>query len=158
MRCNWRRWLWGIIPLLVLSWVAVQAEHGRLERDLTERTRAALNQGGFPWALAEFKARDAALTGHPTTKPVAMIADAILDCSDRGGLILDPFLGSGTTLLAAEQTGRHGAGIEIDPHYVDLAAERISRFAKAPIIHAETGLTFDEIKIARAAQIQGGGQ
>ena len=64
MRCNWRRWLWGIIPLLVLSWVAVQAEHGRLERDLTERARFALDDAGFPWALAEFKARDAVLTGR----------------------------------------------------------------------------------------------
>ena len=64
MRCNWRRWLWGIVPLLVLSWVAVQAEHARLENDLAERAGAALVDGGFPWALAEFKARDAVLTGR----------------------------------------------------------------------------------------------
>ena len=64
MRCNWRRWLWGIIPLLVLSWVAVQAEHGRLERDLAERARLALVGGGFAWATAEFNARDGVLTGR----------------------------------------------------------------------------------------------
>jgi OmpA-OmpF porin, OOP family len=64
MKCNWRRWLWGIIPLLVLSWVAVQAEHGRLERDLVARTGAALAQSGMPWALAEFNGRDAILTGR----------------------------------------------------------------------------------------------
>ena len=64
MRCNWRRWLWGIIPLLVLSWVAVQAEHSRLERDLAERARLALVEGGFTWAQAEFKARDALLMGR----------------------------------------------------------------------------------------------
>jgi outer membrane protein OmpA-like peptidoglycan-associated protein len=64
MRCNWRRWLWGIIPLLVLSWVAVQAENNRLERDLAERARLALAQGGFSWALTEFKARDAVLMGR----------------------------------------------------------------------------------------------
>ena len=64
MRCNWRRWLWGIVPLLVLSWVAVQAEHGRLERDLAERARLALVHGGFAWAQAEFKGRDGVLTGR----------------------------------------------------------------------------------------------
>jgi OmpA-OmpF porin, OOP family len=64
MRCNWRRWLWGIIPLLVLSWVAVQAENSRLERDLAERARLALALGGFTWALTEFKARDAVLMGR----------------------------------------------------------------------------------------------
>src|SRR5215475_1700207 len=64
MKCNWRRWLWGIIPLLVLSWVAVQAEHGRLERDLVARTSNALAQSGMLWAMAEFNGRDAMLTGR----------------------------------------------------------------------------------------------
>ena len=78
MRCNWRRWLWGIIPLLVLSWVAVQAEHGRLERDLTERARVALFEGGFPWALAEVKARDVVLTGRaPQEGEPGKAADAV---------------------------------------------------------------------------------
>ena len=78
MRCNWRRWLWGIVPLLVLSWVAVQAEHGRLERDLAERASVALVDGGFPWALAEFKARDAVLTGRaPQEGEPGKAADAL---------------------------------------------------------------------------------
>jgi outer membrane protein OmpA-like peptidoglycan-associated protein len=64
MRCNWRRWLWGIIPLLVLSWVAVQNEHGRLERDLAARSSFALAQGGLPWAMVDFSGRDALLTGR----------------------------------------------------------------------------------------------
>jgi len=63
MRCNWWRWLWGIVPLLVLSWVAVQAEQGRLEQDLAERARLALVQSGFNWAAAGFNARDGLLTG-----------------------------------------------------------------------------------------------
>jgi DNA modification methylase len=99
--------------------------------------------------------RDAALAGHPTTKPVPMIADAIRDCSNRGGIILDVFAGSGTTLLAAHQTGRRGFGIELDPYYVDLAAERLSLAAEAPIIHADTGLTFDEMRVKRAAPAEG---
>jgi DNA modification methylase len=63
---------------------------------------------------------------HPTVKPVAMVADAILDCSARGEIVLDPFLGSGKTLMAAEQVGRVCYGIEIDPAYADVATgERI---------------------------------
>lgn len=61
---------------------------------------------------------------HPTVKPVSMVMDAILDASNRGGLILDIFMGSGTTLLAAEKTGRFFCGIELDPAYVDTAIHR----------------------------------
>jgi len=64
------------------------------------------------------------LADHPTVKPVALVADAIRDCSQRGGLILDPFAGSGTTILAADRTGRKAAAIEIDPRYVDVAVRR----------------------------------
>ena len=61
---------------------------------------------------------------HPTVKPVAMVADAILDCSARGDIVLDAFLGSGTTLIAAERTGRRCCGLELDPGYVDTAIRR----------------------------------
>lgn len=64
MKCNWWRWLWGIVPLLVLSWVAVQAEQGRVERDLSARARVALIQSGLGWATAEFDGRDSRLTGR----------------------------------------------------------------------------------------------
>lgn len=57
------------------------------------------------------------LSLHPTVKPVAMVADAIRDCSNRKGIVLDAFIGSGTTLIAAEKTGRRGYGVEIDPRY-----------------------------------------
>ena len=60
------------------------------------------------------KDRDAELALHPTVKPVKLVADAILDCSSRGGIVLDAFAGSGTTLIAAEKTGRRGYGIELD--------------------------------------------
>ncbi len=63
MRCNWWRWLWGIIPLLVLGWIAVQAEHGRLEADLADRGRELLTAKGFNWATLEFEGRDAILAG-----------------------------------------------------------------------------------------------
>ena len=64
---------------------------------------------------------------HPTVKPVALVADAILDASERGEIVLDPFLGSGTTIIAAEKTGRRGYGIELDPRYVDTAIRRWQR-------------------------------
>ncbi len=77
------------------------------------------------------------LAAHPTVKPVAMIADAILDCSHRGSIILDPFAGSGTTLLAAEQTGRRGYGIELDPAYVDLCVRRLEQATGLEAIHED---------------------
>jgi DNA modification methylase len=67
------------------------------------------------------------LAMHPTVKPVQMIVDAILDCSARGDILLDPFLGSGSSLIAAERTGRVLRGIEIDPRYVDVAIRRWQR-------------------------------
>ncbi len=80
---------------------------------------------------------------HPTVKPVAMVADAILDCSSRGDIVLDPFLGSGSTLIAAERTGRLFRGIELDPLYVDTAIRRWQRHTGANAVHAVTGQTFD---------------
>lgn len=78
MRCNWWRWLWGIVPLLVLSWVAVQAEHERVEGDLTERSKVVLAQSGLGWAMAEFKGRDAVLTGRaPQEGEPGKAADAL---------------------------------------------------------------------------------
>ena len=64
---------------------------------------------------------------HPTVKPVSMIADAIRDCSHRKGLILDPFSGSGTILMAAERTGRYARAIELEPKYVDVSIRRWER-------------------------------
>lgn len=64
------------------------------------------------------------LAAHPTVKPLDLVADALLDTTHRGDTVLDPFLGSGTTLLACEQTGRVGYGLELDAHYVDVAVRR----------------------------------
>ncbi|MCJ2017991.1 DNA modification methylase [Methylobacterium sp. E-065] len=86
--------------------------------------------------------RQEMLALHPTVKPIGLIADALLDTSHRGGLVLDPFCGSGTTLLASHRTGRLGHGIELDPVYVDVAVKRMEALTGAPARHAETGLTF----------------
>ena len=83
---------------------------------------------------------------HPTVKPVGLIADALLDCSARGDVVLDPFLGSGSTLMAAERTRRVCRGIEIDPSYVDVAIRRWRRMTGERVVHAETGLDFADVE------------
>ena len=82
---------------------------------------------------------------HPTVKPVALIADAIMDCSARGEIVLDAFLGSGSTLIAAERVGRICYGMELDPLYVDTAIRRWQRHSGDSAILARTGQRFDEI-------------
>lgn len=82
---------------------------------------------------------------HPTVKPVALIADAILDCSARGDIVLDCFLGSGSTLLAAERVGRIAYGMELDPLYVDTAIRRWQNIGGDHAIHAATGQQFNAI-------------
>lgn len=81
---------------------------------------------------------------HPTVKPTAMVADAIKDCSHRGNIILDPFGGSGTTLIAAERTRRKARLIELDPLYCDVTIRRWQELTGKEAIHAETGKTFNE--------------
>jgi DNA modification methylase len=81
---------------------------------------------------------------HPTVKPVALVADALLDCSSRGDMVLDAFLGSGSTLMAAERTGRSCRGIEIDPLYIDTAIKRWQRYTGDHAIDTATGKRFDD--------------
>jgi len=82
---------------------------------------------------------------HPTVKPVAMVADAILDCSARGDIILDAFLGSGTTVIAAERTGRRCCGLELDPAYVDTTIRRWQALTGGSALHAASGRSFDDL-------------
>jgi DNA modification methylase len=84
------------------------------------------------------------LKSHPTVKPVALVADAIKDCTRRGDVVLDAFSGSGTTILAAERVGRRACTLEIEPRFVDLAVRRWQAFARKDAVHADSGLTFDE--------------
>jgi len=87
---------------------------------------------------------------HPTVKPVAMVADAILDCTERGDIVLDAFLGSGTTIIAAERTGRRCYGLELDPVYVDTAIRRWQALTGDKARHAVNGRVFDDL--AREAE------
>ncbi len=100
------------------------------------------------------RGRARALDLHPTVKPIALVADAILDVTRHDDIVLDPFCGSGTTILAAERTGRRGYGIELDPLYVDLTIKRWQQMTKQFALH-EGGKTFaqlcDERKPVREA-------
>lgn len=107
--------------------------HGRYRTNVW--TYAGMNSFGTE--------RDEALAMHPTVKPVALVEDAILDCSDRGGIVVDAFLGSGTTLVAAESAGRRCYGMELDPLYVDLAIERWQRHTGGEAVNASCGLEFN---------------
>jgi DNA modification methylase len=104
---------------------------------------------------------------HPTVKPVAMIAEAIKDASPRGGIVLDPFLGSGTTLLACEKVGRRCSGVEYEPSYVDVAIRRWQQYTgqDAVLVSQDkdetgpgdlVGLTYDEVAAQRLAVADAG--
>jgi DNA modification methylase len=90
------------------------------------------------------------LAMHPTVKPVALVADAMRDCSRRGDVVLDPFMGSGTTIMAAERVGRRAYGLEIDPLYVDVAVRRWQAYTKRDALLQSTGQTFDEVAAVRS--------
>jgi DNA modification methylase len=89
--------------------------------------------------------RSEELAMHPTVKPVAMVADAMRDCSKRNGIILDPFSGSGTTIIAAEQTGRRCYAMEIDPHYVDVAIRRWQAVTGQAATLEGSDISFDQV-------------
>jgi DNA modification methylase len=93
------------------------------------------------------------LAMHPTVKPVVMVADAIKDCSKRGSLVLDPFCGSGTILIAAEKTGRRARAIELDPKYVDVAIQRWEQYTGKSAILLPMEETFDEVREVRLAEV-----
>jgi DNA modification methylase len=116
--------------------------HGRHRSNLW--TYAGLNSFG--------KDRASELALHPTVKPVALVKDAILDASKRGGIVLDVFAGSGTTLVAAEKVGRRGYGIELDPGYCDVIVERVAAASGHEAILAPTGQPFAEVRRIRAGE------
>jgi DNA modification methylase len=92
---------------------------------------------------------------HPTVKPTAMIADAIMDCTARGDIVLDGFLGSGSTVIAAERTGRRCYGLELDPLYVDTVVRRWQAYTSANATHASTGRCFNDLELERKGQNAG---
>lgn len=91
------------------------------------------------------------LADHPTVKPVALVADAIRDVTKPGEIVIDGFLGSGTTILAAERTKRVAYGIEIEPAYVDVAIRRWEKRSGKDAVLAETSETFAQVQTNRTS-------
>jgi DNA modification methylase len=116
---------------------------------LGENGRYRTNIWNYAGANSFNSRRDEMLALHPTVKPTALVADAIRDCSKRNGLILDPFGGSGTTLIAAERTGRIARLIEFDPLYVDVTVRRWETLTGMSAMLATTNTPFCEVEKQR---------
>jgi DNA modification methylase len=118
--------------------------------ELGRHGRNRSNVWDYPGQNTFHRNRTDDLAAHPTVKPVALVADAIRDVTERGTIVLDPFNGSGTTILAAEKTGRRARTIELDPAYVDVAIRRWEAMTGGSACHAETGQTLAETQATRA--------
>ena len=134
---------------LIFVFKVGQAEH-RNAFGLGAHGRTRSNVWTYP-GLNSFRAgRSDELSMHPTVKPVALVADALRDCSIKGDLVLDVFLGSGTTLLAAEKIGRVCYGLEYDPAYVELTLRRWEKYTKLEAVLEGDGATFAEVQAKRS--------
>ncbi len=162
----------GLTPINLIVWAKTNAGMGSLYL-VAARAIPALQEGlgaarqqhraGQEWPLA-FKCLELSrrierqlrqpkgLVLHPTVKPEAMCADSILDLTSRADIVLDPFLGAGSTLIAAQRTGRRCFGIELDPLYVDVAINRYQEVYGRPAILESTGETFEALAKRRNAE------
>lgn len=125
--------------------------------ELGRHGRYRTNVWDYPGVNTGTNARRKDLELHPTVKPIALVADAIRDCSQRNDIVLDPFGGSGTTLIAAARTGRRARLIEIDPLYVDVTIRRWQELTGGTAVNATTSMKFDD-KAAQALPIEQAGE
>ncbi len=117
--------------------------------------RDRTNVWTYPGANRRGSSAAQALADHPTPKPVELVVDALLDVTNVGDVVLDPFAGSGTTIVAGERCDREARGIELDPKYVDRTIRRWERLTGDRAVHVDTGLTFAELVEQRAADWEG---
>jgi DNA modification methylase len=118
---------------------------------LGETGRPRSNVWDYPGVSSIGPNRAEELSMHPTVKPTRLVADAIKDCSRRGDVVIDPFGGSGTTLIAADKTGRSARLIEFDPAYCDTIVRRFARVTGKQATLAATGETFEDVELRRGA-------
>jgi DNA modification methylase len=155
----------GMTPLNLIVWAKTNAGMGSLYRSqhellplfkkgetshinnisLGRRGRHRTNLWTYPGASSLGSDARKGLQDHPTVKPTAMLCDALIDLTNRGEIVVDPFLGSGSTLLAAENTGRVCCGIELDPLYVDVIIRRYEEATGTAAILDETGEPFEKV-------------
>ncbi len=161
-----------LTPLNLIVWAKTNAGMGSLYRsqhellplfkkgdaphvnnvELGKRGRWRSNVWNYPGASSLGSDARRGLQDHPTVKPTAMLEDALLDLTNRGDIVLDPFLGSGSTLIAADQTGRVCRGVEIDPLYVDVIIRRYEAATGNAAVLIETGERFADLAALRAAE------
>lgn len=139
---------------LIFTWKVGKAKHINNFR-MGESGRYRTNVWEYAGNNSFHAGRDEELAAHPTVKPMALVADAMRDCSHRGGIILDCFGGSGTTLLAAEHTGRRARLIEIEPKYCDRTIERWQKKTDKEAVLAATGQTWSEVARDRGIDLDG---
>jgi DNA modification methylase len=123
--------------------------------ELGKHGRNRSNVWTYPGVNGFGAGREELLAMHPTIKPVALVADAMRDCTSKGDVVLDPFLGSGTTVMAAEKVGRRCFGLEYEAAFVDVAIRRWQAYASADAILEGDGRTFDEIAAERLSTREG---
>ncbi len=119
--------------------------------ELGKHGRDRTNVWTYPGANLRGSSANEQLTNHPTPKPVELVADALLDVTRRDDIVLDPFAGSGTTIVAAEKTGRAAYAMELDSIYVDLIIRRFQSFARVDAVHLATGKTYAQLALERNA-------
>jgi DNA modification methylase len=162
----------GLVPLNLIVWVKTNAGMGSLYRsqhellplfkngsaphvnniEVGKRGRWRSNVWTYPGASSLGSDARRGLKDHPTVKPTAMLEDALLDLSNRGDMVIDPFLGSGSTLIAADKTGRVCRGVELDPPYVDVIVRRYEAATGDPAVMVETGESFQVLGARRRRQ------
>jgi DNA modification methylase len=162
----------GLVPLNLIVWAKTNAGMGSLYRsqhellplftkgsrphvnnvELGKRGRWRSNVWTYPGASSLGSDARRGLKDHPTVKPTAMLEDALLDLTNRGDLVIDQFLGSGSTLIAAEKTGRVCRGVELDPLYVDVIVRRYEAATGDAATLIETGETFEALSARRSSE------
>jgi DNA modification methylase len=158
-----------LTPLNLVVWAKTNAGMGSLYRSqhellplfkkgsaphvnnisLGKRGRHRTNLWTYPGASSLGSDSRKGLQDHPTVKPIAMLQDALIDLTNRDEIVVDPFLGSGSTLIAAENTGRVCCGSELDPLYVDVIIRRFEAETGVAAILADTGETFEKVAARR---------
>jgi len=162
----------GLVPLNLIVWGKTNAGMGSLYRsqhellplfkkgvaphvnnvELGKRGRWRSNLWTYPGASSLGSDARRGLQDHPTVKPVTMLEDAMLDLTNRDDLILDPFLGSGSTLIACEKTGRVCRGLELDPLYADVIVRRFEAATGVSVVLEETGERFEDVAARRSRE------
>ncbi|WP_246605024.1 DNA-methyltransferase [Aquisediminimonas sediminicola] len=133
---------------MIFAWKTGTAKHIN-NFGLGENGRYRTNVWTYRGNNSFHKDRDKELAAHATVKPIDLVADAIRDCSHNGGIVLDAFGGSGTTLLAAERTHRRARLIELEPRYCDVTIRRWQEMTGQEAVLVATGDSFDDVRIAR---------